>query len=62
MTALALAMQDASWSVSGSDTNETFITDDILNVRNLGVRPLGSDVQRGRTSLYILPPMHRLSL
>jgi UDP-N-acetylmuramate--alanine ligase len=40
MTALALAMQDAGWSISGSDTDESFITDDILASRNLGVDPL----------------------
>ncbi len=47
MTSLALAMQDDGWSVSGSDTNESFITDDILRARNLGVRPLGSEVPEG---------------
>ena len=40
MTALALAMQDEGWQVSGSDTDESFITDSILASRNLGVRPL----------------------
>jgi UDP-N-acetylmuramate--alanine ligase len=44
MCALALAMQDRGWDVSGSDTSETFITDDILASRHLGVRPLGSDI------------------
>jgi len=44
MCALALAMDDAGWVVSGSDTDESFITDDILVKRNLGVRPLGSPV------------------
>lgn len=44
MTALALAMQDAGWSVSGSDTAESFITDDILASRHLGVDPLSSPV------------------
>jgi UDP-N-acetylmuramate--alanine ligase len=37
MTALALAMQDAGWSVSGSDTDEIFITDDILSKRDITV-------------------------
>lgn len=41
MTALALAMQDSGWTISGSDTDESFITDDILATRNLEVRPLG---------------------
>jgi UDP-N-acetylmuramate--alanine ligase len=40
MTALALAMQDAGWLISGSDTDESFITDDILGSRALSVRPL----------------------
>ncbi len=44
MTALALAMQDSGWTVSGSDTSETFITDHILAARNLEVRPLGDPV------------------
>lgn len=52
MCALALAMQDSGWEVSGSDTNESFITDDILRDRNLGVRPLSSEVPEG-TDLII---------
>lgn len=44
MTALALAMQDSGWSVSGSDTDESFITDDILTSRHLGVDPLSSPI------------------
>lgn len=47
MTALALAMQEAGWSVAGSDTDEVFITDDILASRSLGVRPLGSGLPDG---------------
>lgn len=47
MTALALAMQDAGWSVTGSDTGESFITDDILARRHLEVRPLSSDIPEG---------------
>jgi UDP-N-acetylmuramate--alanine ligase len=37
MTSLALAMQDAGWIVSGSDTGESFITDDILEARHISV-------------------------
>ncbi len=37
MCALALAMQDAGWIVSGSDTNESFITDDILESRKIKI-------------------------
>lgn len=44
MCSLALAMQDAGWSIAGSDTDETFITDDILHARNLGVAPLDSRI------------------
>ncbi len=42
MTSLALAMQDAGWSVTGSDTGEVFITDDILSKRGVDVAPLAS--------------------
>ena len=31
MTSLALAMQDAGWEISGSDTQEVFITDPVLS-------------------------------
>ena len=37
MTSLALAMQDAGYIVSGSDTSEVFITDDILKNHNIQV-------------------------
>lgn len=37
MCALALAMQDSGWHVSGSDTDEVFITDEILTKRNIKV-------------------------
>ncbi len=47
MTALALAMQDAGWNVSGADTDESFITDDILTFRHLGVDPLSTPVPSG---------------
>lgn len=45
--ALALAMQDVGWQVSGSDTAENFITDHVLSARNLEVRPLGSAIPEG---------------
>ncbi|MBP9670456.1 hypothetical protein KBD75_03585 [Candidatus Woesebacteria bacterium] len=44
MTALSLAMQDGGWTISGSDTDESFITDDILAARNLKVYPLGDPI------------------
>lgn len=37
MTSLALAMQDAGYFVSGSDTSEIFITDDILKNRGIKI-------------------------
>lgn len=40
MTSLALAMQDAGYVVSGSDTAEIFITDAILEERNISVHAL----------------------
>lgn len=52
MCSLALAMADAGWSVSGSDTGESFITDDILSTRNFVVLPLGTPVPPG-TELII---------
>ncbi|MFH1244340.1 MAG: cyanophycin synthetase [bacterium] len=47
MTSLALAMQDAGWLVSGSDTSESFITDEILASRHLEVRPLSDPLPEG---------------
>lgn len=44
MTALALAMQDDGWQVSGSDTSEVFITDEILANRHLMVSPLNESL------------------
>lgn len=52
MCSLALAMQDAGWTVSGSDTDESFITDDILNKRNIEIISLGSKTPEG-TELII---------
>ena len=42
MCSLALAIQDAGWSVSGSDTNEEFITDDILSKRGIKIQSFKS--------------------
>jgi len=44
MTALALAMHDAGWSISGSDSDEVFITDDILAGRSIVVSPLNTPI------------------
>jgi UDP-N-acetylmuramate--alanine ligase len=40
MTALALAMQDAGWSIEGADTAESFITDEVLDKRQIKVHAL----------------------
>ncbi|MBP9702381.1 hypothetical protein KBD69_01715 [Candidatus Woesebacteria bacterium] len=37
MTSLALSMQDSGWHVSGCDTTEIFITDDVLNKRQINI-------------------------
>lgn len=37
MTSLALALQDAGWQVTGADTEESFITDDILASRGIKI-------------------------
>jgi UDP-N-acetylmuramate--alanine ligase len=44
MTALALAMQDAGWHVSGSDTKDVFITDEVLSKRNIPLSLLGDPI------------------
>lgn len=44
MTSLAIAMQEAGWQVSGSDSKESFITDDILNSKNIKVDSLNSTI------------------
>jgi len=44
MCALALAMQDAGWHVSGSDTDEIFITDDILDKRNIQIQSFDAPI------------------
>ena len=46
MCALALAMQDAGWIVSGSDTDESFITDDILAKRNIKIQSFSDPVPK----------------
>lgn len=61
MTALALAMQDAGWTVSGSDTDESFITDHILSSRHLRVDPLSTEIPAGvdlivYSAAYTPPP------
>jgi len=52
MTALALAMQDSGWQISGSDTDESFITDDILTTRQIKVVPLSDPVPE-KTDLIV---------
>lgn len=47
MTALALAMQDKGWQVSGSDTAKSFITDNILASAGIMVKPLSSSLPAG---------------
>lgn len=53
MTSLALSMQDQGWLVSGCDTAETFITDNILSSRGIEVvSPVTAPVPSG-TDLII---------
>ncbi len=40
MTALACCYQDSGWDVAGSDTGEVFITDAVLNERQIKISPL----------------------
>ncbi len=44
MCALALAMQDDGWIVSGSDTDESFITEDILAKRNIKIQSFSDPI------------------
>ncbi len=44
MTSLALAMQDAGWEVTGSDTTEVFITDDVLTKRGIKISLLSDPI------------------
>jgi UDP-N-acetylmuramate--alanine ligase len=53
MTALALAMQDAGWSVSGCDTDEVFITDDILHKRSISISRLNDYAISPDTNLIV---------
>lgn len=62
MTALALAMQDAGWQVTGSDTSEVFITDAILAKRNIAVStpidaPIPNDIEKIIYSGAYVPPV-----
>lgn len=60
MTALALAMQDQGWEVSGADSAESFITDQILQARRIKVTslsaPLPPDLDLLVTSAAHLAP------
>lgn len=44
MTSLALAMQESGYIVSGSDTEEVFITDEVLNKRQIKVSLLSDPI------------------
>lgn len=44
MTSLALAMQESGWTVSGSDTDEVFITDEVLNMRQIKISALSDPI------------------
>jgi len=52
MTSLALSMQDAGWSVSGSDTDESFITDEILNKRGIKIQSLSDPIPNVDKIIY----------
>ncbi len=60
MTALALAMQDKGWEISGSDSQESFITDKILKSREISIRSLTEKVPENQDLLVYsgayLPP------
>jgi UDP-N-acetylmuramate--alanine ligase len=60
MTALALAMQDAGWTIQGSDTTESFITDDVLQQREIIVNlldaPLPTELDLVVYSAAYVPP------
>lgn len=53
MTSLALAMQDSGWTVSGSDTDESFITDDILHKRHIPITQLPNYTVTPDTNLIV---------
>lgn len=44
MTSLALAMQDSGWTVSGSDTDEVFITDDVLKAHQIPIQSFSDPI------------------
>ncbi|MFZ2199164.1 MAG: cyanophycin synthetase, partial [Microgenomates group bacterium] len=48
----ALAMQDADWTVSGSDTDESFITDDILAKRNIKIQSFSDPIPSVDKTIY----------
>mgnify|MGYP001603515014 CR=1 FL=1 len=52
MTALALAMQDAGWSVSGSDADESFITDYILSKRSIKIQSFSDPIPKVDRIIY----------
>ncbi len=52
MTSLALSMQDAGWTVSGSDTPEIFITDEVLNRRGIPVSIFSSSIPQTDLLVY----------
>lgn len=52
MTSLALAMQDAGWSVSGSDTDESFITDHILSKRSIKIKSFSDPIPKVDRIIY----------
>jgi len=64
MCALALAMQDSGWIVSGSDTNESFITDDILKSRGIKIdrldKPLKDNLDLVVCSAAYTPPKSKI--
>jgi len=53
MTALALAMQDDGWQVEGSDSNDSFITDQVLVKRKILVHPGLQTCIPGNTDLVV---------
>lgn len=64
MTSLALAMQDAGWVIAGSDSEESFITDEILSRRQIIVHtpvdsPIPQDIDLVVYSGAFTKPEHR---
>lgn len=52
MTSLALAMQDAGWTVSGSDVSDEFITDPVLASRHIPIQPLSAPIPPADQVIY----------